>query len=357
MGRDLKIGLYRICRALGLFAVSRRLTGGQLRILCYHGVSFEDEHRYAPGLFMRPETIRARFDHLRRQGYPVLPLSEACQRLKAGTLPRAAVAITYDDGFYGNYAFHGRLHEETGLPATLYVTTYYVVKGTPIFRHAVRYMFWKSTRTEVNLEGIPGTDDGALAMADRERADAVIWALIRHAEEHLDEPGRVALSRALGERLGMDYDAMARSRRLSLMTPEEIREAADRGLDIQLHTHRHMFPSDETIVRREIADNREVLESILGRSCDHLCYPSGVFDRDQWPWMESCGIASGTTCERGFNDAQTPLYGLKRFLDAETVQPIEFEAEVSGFAELLRRTSRRFRRRPSPVGSPTNHGH
>lgn len=353
MSRNLKIGLYRVCRALGLFAASRRLTGGQLRILCYHGVSFDDEHLYAPGLFMRPETIRARFDTLRRQGYPVLPLGEACRRLKEGTLPRAAVVITYDDGFHGNYAFHGRLHEETGLPATLYVTTYYVVKGTPIFRHAVRYMFWKSTRSEVSLEGIPGTDGGMLALSDRARADAVVWALVRHAEEHLDEPSRVALSRTLGERLGMDYDALAKSRRLSLMTPEEIREVAGRGLDIQLHTHRHLFPSDEAVVRREIADNRAVLEPIVGRRCDHLCYPSGVFDQAQWPWLESCGIVSGTTCELGFNEARTPLYGLKRFLDAETVQPIEFEAEVSGFAELLRR----LRGRPAPARLPTNYGH
>ena len=351
--RRLKCAFYRVARTLGLFALARRLTGDKLRILCYHGVAFDDEHRFAPGLFMRPETIRARFDALKRLRHPVLPLGEACRRLRDGTLPRAAVVITYDDGFHGNYAFYGRLHEETGLPATLYVTTYYVTKGVPIFRIAIRYMFWKTTRTAVSLAGLPGGDGGTIDLADRERSKAAVWALIRHAEEHLDEPGRVALARTLGERLGVDYDALVRDRRLSLMTPEEIRSAADRGLDVQLHTHRHRFPDDEAITLREIADNRAVLEPILGRSCDHLCYPSGVFDRVQWPWLEACGVVSGTTCELGLNDARTPLYGLKRFLDAETVRPIEFEAEISGFAELLRR----LRRRPAPAGAATNYGH
>lgn len=349
--------LYRVSKSVGLFAVARRVTAGQLRILCYHGLAIGDEHLYSPGLFMRPETVRSRFETLVRSGYPIIPLGEACEGLRAGTLPPCPVVITYDDGFYGNYVHGVPLHREFPLPATLYATTYYVVKGTPIFRHAVKYMFWKTGRDEMSLDGLPGVEGKTLRLAERERVEAVQWELIRYGETQLDEPGRVALARELGGRLGVDYDDLARSRRLSLMTPGELLALSESGIDIQLHTHRHQFPPVEEQARREIEDNRAVLESMLGRACNHLCYPSGVFTTEQWPWLEACGIASATTCEAGLNDSNTPHYGLRRFLDAETIAGIEFEAEISGFAELLRRARALFRREPSPSSASSSYAH
>ncbi len=114
----------------------------------------------------------------------------------------------------------------------------------------------------------------------------------------------------------------------------------------------------EQQVRREIDDNRAVLEPIVGRPCDHLCYPSGVYTPDQWPWLEACAIASATTCELGLNDRCTPRFGLRRFLDSETVSEIEFEAEISGFAELIRRArSVLLPGRRSVSSAPGNYGH
>ncbi len=83
-----------------------------------------------------------------------------------------------------------------------------------------------------------------------------MWQLIRHGETALDEPGRVALCRELASRLGVDYDELAQSRKLGLMSLPEVAALAELGVNIQLHTHRHCFPPEESEVRREIADNR-----------------------------------------------------------------------------------------------------
>ena len=80
------------------------------------------------------------------------------------------------------------------------------------------------------------------------------------------------------------------ARSLSLMTMEEIRETAEAGVSIQLHTHRHRFPVDEHAVRREIEDNRAVLESVPGVSAHHFCYPSGDWSEEQWPWLEQARV-------------------------------------------------------------------
>jgi peptidoglycan/xylan/chitin deacetylase (PgdA/CDA1 family) len=344
MRKTVKLWFYRTCRSVGLFTLARLLTARRLRILCYHGLSITDEHEYSPDLFMRTETVRARLRYLLQQGYPVLSLEQALKQRSEGTLPPNATVITFDDGFYGNYLRGTDLLREFALPMTLYVTTYYVVKQQPIFRHAVKYMFWKTQAAELDLEGLPNSEAGRLDLKNTYQTDQAMWGLIEYAESHLSERQRGELGRLLGQRLGVSYDELVQSRRLSLSTAEEIRELADLGMDIQLHTHRHHLPRDLEQTQQEIEENRAVLEPLLGRQCLHLCYPSGVYTPEQWPWLQDLGIQSATTCENGLNDATTPRYALRRFLDRENVQAIEFEAELCGFAELVRSLRGLFRK-------------
>jgi hypothetical protein len=56
-----------------------------------------------------------------------------------------------------------------------------------------------------------------------------------------------------------------------------------------------------------------------------------------FPWLESEGVRTATTCERGLNYADTPRLALRRLLDGEDLTAIEVEAEVCGVLELLRR--------------------
>ena len=51
-------------------------------------------HQFGDCLFIPPEQFEARMTRLARSGLPILPLGEAVERLGAGTLPDAAVAIT-----------------------------------------------------------------------------------------------------------------------------------------------------------------------------------------------------------------------------------------------------------------------
>lgn len=339
--RALKVAALHTCRAIGLFHLARRLTAGQLRILCYHGIALDDEHRFEPGLFMRPETLRARMRILRARRHPVLPLAEAWRRLRDRTLPPNAVAITFDDGFYSNYSIGRGLFGDPALPFTVYVTTYYVTKPQPVFRLVVRYMFWKTTRHHLETEGLPGTSGRRVDLTDEAEALRVMWGMIRHAETFCSEDERIAMSRELGGRLGVDYDLLWRRRQLSLMSPAELRELHDAGVDIQLHTHRHRLPLEPDELRREVSDNRAVLEGIVGSPRVHLCYPSGLSDPVQWPVLEAMGIETATTCEAGLNTADTPQYAIRRFVDMETTTSIEFEAELSGLSSVLRRLIRR----------------
>jgi peptidoglycan/xylan/chitin deacetylase (PgdA/CDA1 family) len=330
----LKSALLAGARAAGLFAVSRHLTRGALRIVCWHGTSLAEEEARFPGLFLSPDVLERRLLALHR--YPVLPLDEAVRRLADGSLPPASVALTIDDGFYGTLRHAWPALMRHGFPATLYVTSYHAVKGTPVFRLLVQWIFLGTRAPLLDLSVLGLGMVGTLRLEPGPSRDEGMWRIIRHAEQSLDEPGRQALADRLAMLLGVDLAPVREGRWLSLVTPDEMAAAAGEGLDLQLHTHRHRFPLDRGLAVRELRDNRAVLEPLAGRPLRHFCYPSGYVRPAHLPWLAEAGVVSATTCEPGLNRRGDSLYLLRRFLDGSQVSQLEFEAELSGFTDLLR---------------------
>ncbi len=328
---------YRIAKACGLFRLSRRLFRKQLLVLCYHGFEVKDESRFMPGVFMREETFRRRMQLLADQGFPVLPLEDALARLKEGTLPANAIVITLDDGFHSIRTVGYPILRAFGFPSTLYATSYYSLKGVPIFRLAVQYIFWKTTvrtfRCENAVLGISGVFD----LTDQETRHTVCWQIINHGEALDSEERRQQICAALGDLLKVDYAAIRDCRMFDLMTPEELKELDSAGMDVQLHTHRHRMPvGDPAAVVREIKDNKDLLDKWLNKKCHHFCYPSGQWAPEHFASLADLGVRSATTCDKGFNRRDTPELALYRAVDSDTLSDIAFEAEVNGFSELLR---------------------
>jgi len=335
--RLLKNLIYGVAKGLGPMRLARRRTARGLRILCYHGFSLDDEYLWRPTTFMQAETFRKRVQYVVTQGFPVLGLSEAVARLGCGDLPPSAVVITFDDAFYSMYRLAWPVLCELRLPATVYVTTYYCLKGNPVFRLAVQYMFWKAAVDRVDLAGMPPGTAGTVSLRDAKESHRAVWAIIGWAETQCTEQERCEIARELGVRLGVNYDRLVQDRTLSLMNTGELRELAEAGMDLQLHTHRHCMPDSASGLAREIQDNRAVLEPLTGRRAVHFCYPSGVWSKHHLPWLETEGVATATTCDPGLNYPDTPRLALRRFLDGEHIDQITFEGEVNGLAEVLRR--------------------
>src|SRR4029453_15669980 len=103
---------------------------------------------------------------------------------------------------------------------------------------------------------------------------------------------------------------------------------------------------------RELRDNRAVLEPLVGRALRHFCYPSGYFRPAHLPWLEEAQVESATTCDPGMNRRGDSPLTLRRFLDSAETSQIEFEAELSGFSELLRRGRPLLPRMRGGTGAP-----
>jgi len=164
------------------------------------------------------------------------------------------------------------------------------------------------------------------------------------------------LANRISDVLGCDTAGMTSSGLFRLVDDQQISELAASGIDIQLHTHRHQLPtSSRGDMEREVRENAGILDSIVGSAREHFCYPSGMYELSQLPWLEKLGVRTATTVTPGFSYPDTSKMLLPRILDSEAVSDTEFEAELCGFIELSRRFRSRLRaprREPKTLAEP-----
>lgn len=308
----LKQGLLTIARSAGLFAAARRATGSRLRILAYHGIWITPGYQFGDTLFMGPDQFESRMARLKRSGLPVLPLGEAIDMLATDTLPEAAVAITIDDGWASTFTHMLPVLEAFDLPATLYATTWYAGHDLPVINIAVAYLRAAAGRSEMDV---------------RTATKAI---------EALPIGERLEALRALGRELGVD-EAWLELRQFHSMSAAELAEAHRRGLDVQLHTHRHIdVEAKIDALYEEIARNRAFLEAAIPNgSFDHFCYPSGTTHPDAAAILAASEVRSATLDVAGLNSPGTDPFALRRLLDGRTISDVEFDAYLAGALDYV----------------------
>ena len=319
------------------FVQASKWRRARLLILAYHGVSLDDEHLWNPGLYMSKETFRARLNLIKNSGCNVLPLTEALRRLYAGELPENCVALTFDDGTYDFYRQAYPLLREFDYPATLYLTTYYSHFSRPVFDVACSYLIWKSSEQTIDLKPLIGVDAIINLRSEQSRAQALNQLLRFAGEGKLSAEAKDELLATLARKLDVDYDALLSTRTLQLLRPDEVKELAADGVDVQLHTHRHRTPENRELFLREIQDNRNSIQEMTGKSASHFCYPSGVYDPKFLPWLEEAGIRSATTCEFGLASRESNALLLPRLVDVSALSSIEFESWLTGVSVAIPR--------------------
>jgi len=306
----------------------------RLLILGYHGVSMEDEHEWAPTLFLTQERLRRKLEAIRGGGCTVLPLGEAVERLYAGTLPPRSVALTFDDGMADFACRAWPVLREFGYPATVYWTTYYAGRPRPLPGLGWSYLLWKARGQRLEWPEVLAAPL-ALDASGREQALAALTAYAR--QRALDAAGKDALTAELARRLAVDYERLCASRILQIMRPEEAAALAHAGVDLQLHTHRHHLPDSREAFEREIRENCGLIRAAAGHDARHFCYPSGWYHQAREEWMREAGIVSAVTCDPGLASPRSHPLFLPRLMDGMRSTPADFEAWLSGVPHLLPR--------------------
>ena len=312
---------------MGALVRESRWRSRRLLILCWHGISLDDEHLWCPWLYTTTDQFRRRLETIRDNGYNVVPLHEGLERLWRGDLPPKSVALTFDDGFYDFFVGAVPALNEFGYPATVYLTTFYVDRQKPILRLMLSYLLWKSD---------PGRSDGGDVIGDCV-TDATRKDLLRQlSRSDVSDAEKEDLICELACRAGIDYPEILKRRLLHLMNPAEVRSLASSGkISFELHTHRHRTPEDPVLLSRELAENQSRIAELTGRSPVHFCYPGGVVRPYMFPVLDRAGIRSAVTCEPYLAEASTNPYLVPRLLEMPMLSDLNFQTLLDGSLSIF----------------------
>lgn len=295
------------------------------------------EGHFGNFLYMSEGKFMQRMKYLESSDYHVIGLGEGVAALKDGNIKPNSVVVTIDDGWYSTYRCMFPALQACSIPATVYLTSYYCEKQLPVVTVLLNYLLASTSCKEVielDLAGRLQVFDLSVE-SDKGR-------LMACCQGHLDsldsEEGKQSFLEELSSKLGVDYQSIISKQLFHLMTPAQVQEMASCGVDFQLHTHCHTISKQETYcIEDEIVKNSQFINSLVDIDLVHFCYPSGIYDPQIWPELEKLNVESATTTEIGLADKNTHKYAIPRILDGEQISDIEFEAELSGFNDMVRR--------------------
>ncbi len=106
---------------------------------------------------------------------------------------------------------------------------------------------------------------------------------------------------------------------MEFLSWDDCRALAEAGMEIGSHTlsHARLASLDEAGVRTELSRSKHLIETRLGRPCEHFCSPIGIPGRDfkverDPDLARDCGYRSMSTTERGAMRAGDNPYRMKR---------------------------------------------
>lgn len=272
-------GRYGLIRAgfAGLQAVGahrwlKPVAQGRGVVLTMHHVRPYRSQAFAPNrlLEITPEFLDLTIQTLREEGFDILPLDEALDRLSDAGKGRRFAVLTFDDGYRDNLEFAFPVLSRHGVPWTLYACTG-CADGTA-------RLWWIELEESIRvLDAVPFREAGIVRTlpahtAEQKQAafETVYWSLRRCPEDML-----LATIGELMDRAGLASRAMVEERCLTI--DELVRLAREPGVTIGAHTCSHPrlahIPSDSA--KLEMEESRRLLSDWLGRSVNHFAYPVG----------------------------------------------------------------------------------
>jgi peptidoglycan/xylan/chitin deacetylase (PgdA/CDA1 family) len=291
-----------------LGAVSPAGDRGRLSILIFHRVLPEVDPLF-------PQEMDAqRFDVLcswLSQWFNVLPLDEAVRRLKGGSLPKRALAITFDDGYADNHDVAMPVLKKHGLCATFFIATGFLDGGRMWNDTVIESVRLTKLHTlPLQQLGVSGLAEMAVhSVADKQE---VITQVIR-AIKYLPVPQRLALTQELATLAQVTPPTNL------MMTSAQVRAMRRAGMQIGAHTVSHPILAKLTDeqAREEIQRGKHQLEDLLDEPITLFAYPNGKPGEDYAPQsiqiVKDLGFEAAVSTAWGASNAQTDPFQIPRF--------------------------------------------
>jgi len=291
----------------------------RLAILMYHRVLS------TPDPFHAGDVDALAFDwqlSVVKRYFNVLPLTEAAERLKRGTLPRRAVAITFDDGYADNVEIALPILQRHGLHATFFIATDYL-DGGRMWNDTVIEAIARAPTATLDLTALElGTHDIAEVAARARVIDTILGQL-----KYLPPAEREQKCNAIAVHIGTSLPDNL------MMTTTQLRALHAAGMEIGAHTLRHPIlarVSDEQ-ARSEIVGSRDRLRDLLGHDISTFAYPNGRpgvdYGRRDVEIVRSAGFKVAVSTARGHANSNMDAHQLARIAPWDKT-PLRFALRI-----------------------------
>lgn len=243
-------------------------------ILMYHRVA--ELPGYAYPISVTHEHFRQHMAVLREAYHPI-GLEELAEAVRRGSIPRRAVAVTFDDGYADNYLNALPILEEYQIPATIFISSGYINGDREYWWDDLERIFLSSETVPASLEIAVDGQEYSWNLEGMEQRQS-IRKEIQQLLKPLHPQYREQLLDTLGQWSGLGRQGRREHRS---MTYDELRCLASSPL-IQIggHTINHPQLADLPVELqyREIMQGRQELQTITGKAPQTFSYPFGGLD-------------------------------------------------------------------------------
>lgn len=286
------------------FAI-KLLSKNKLLILNYHRVQDKDS------LFFESDIDQHSFAwqmHLISRYLTPTGLTHALQKLKHNQLPGSSIVVTFDDGYKDNVSAALPILQNNKVPATFFIATGFLNDG----------MMWN----DVLIESIKLTQQGNINLIHLGMAD---YPLHSKAEKlyAIEKIVQFVKYKNLTERehlvTKINKICSVVLHKDLMMNDDDIIQLFQSGMEIGGHTVNHPILSSETndIIKREIAEGKVYLETLLKTPLTLFAYPNGKSNKDyetkHVKMLRESGFDFALTTNWGFNSKNTEPLELNRF--------------------------------------------
>lgn len=313
---------YRILRLLVATASAVwSCSGDRLAVLIFHRVRPQRDPLF-PG-----EPDRAQFAaamEVVARCFNCVSLDEALQRIASGaSLPKRAVAITFDDGYADNFTEALPILRHYGLKATFFIASGFLDGGCMWNDEAVESLrAYAGPEIDLRPMGL-----GVIPMATVAEKSAAIDAVKRHLKYQATAARREALD------ILRDITGNPRLPQL-MLSSVQVRKMHSLGMGIGGHTVNHPILAclDDDVALREIGEDRERLAGILGTAPSLFAYPNGKPGQDYLPhhasMVRAVGYRAAFTTVWGVTSRGVDMFQLPRFSPWDR-QPLRFALRLA----------------------------
>lgn len=245
--------------------------------------------------------------------FNIIPLHEAVQKLRQNKLPPCTACITFDDGYADNATNALPILQKYGISATFFVSTGFLNGGR----------MWNDTIIEM-VRKIPGTvlDLSKIGLGQFDISNTSLRR--KTINNLLNKIKYLPLeSRELKIEEICTYSSVKLPNDL-MMTSEQIKMLYDSGMEIGGHTVSHPILAciKNVKAREEIANGKEMLESIIRSPVRAFAYPNGKPGQDYLSehviMVKDLGFKAAVSTSQGVAKHSSDMYQLPRISPWDT---------------------------------------